>query len=121
LQQFSDWHELWQDHGFAVMYRSVLNQLEIPKHVIGYPDGERRLTNLLHLGELLHKESRQNEEGIRGLLHWLAQKRKESKNGKSKSEEEQLRLESDEALVKIVTMHKSKGLQYPVVFCPFLW
>src|SRR5699024_4513705 len=76
---------------------------------------------LLHLGELLHEESRSRGLGIRGLLYWLAQKREKSKRGKSKREEEQMRLESDEDLVKIVTMHKSKGLQYPVVFCPFLW
>ena len=37
------------------------------------------------------------------------------------SEDAELRLEDDEALVKIVTVHKSKGLQYPVVFVPFLW
>jgi exodeoxyribonuclease V beta subunit len=76
------------------------------------------LTNILHLGELLQEESRQHKEGTRGLLKWLARKRDEE-NGKQ--DEEQLRLESDEELVKIVTMHRSKGLEYPIVFCPFLW
>src|SRR5699024_1523984 len=106
LRQFAKWHELWQDRGFAAMYRSVLKGLAIAEHLINYSDGERRLTNVLHLGELLHKESHRREEGIRGLLYWLAQKREESKNSKGKSEEEQMRLESDEDLVKIVTMHK---------------
>src|SRR5699024_10050353 len=116
IQQFSDWNERWQAHGFAEMYRSVFKELAIAKHLIDFPDGERRLTNFLHLGELLHAESRRRGLGIRGLLYWLAQKRQKSKRGKSKREEEQMRLESDEDLVKIVTMHKSKGLQYPVVF-----
>lgn len=119
MQQFADWHKKWQEEGFASMFRSLLGELEVADHLIQYPNGERRLTNLLHLGELLQEESKHHKEGTRSLLHWLARKRQE--NASSKSEEEQLRLESDEELVKIVTMHKSKGLQYPVVFCPFLW
>jgi len=119
LQQFSDWHRMWADKGFSTMYRSMLKKLNIQEYVIAYTDGERRLTNLLHLGELLEEESRKHAEGTRSLLQWLARKRQDT--SKNKSDEEQMRLESDEALVKIVTMHKSKGLQYPIVFCPFLW
>ncbi len=55
---------------------------------------------------------------MEGLIDWLAAHRQ---NGETAPEEAQLRLESDENLVKIATIHKSKGLQYPVVFCPFLW
>ncbi|SHE32580.1 DNA helicase/exodeoxyribonuclease V, beta subunit [Fodinibius roseus] len=116
LSQFSGWHRTWQEQGFAAMFQSLLDELEVAEHLIRYPDGERRLTNIRHLGELLQKESR---EGARSLLHWLARKRRE--NGSSTRDEEQVRLESDEELLKIVTMHKSKGLQYPIVFCPFLW
>ncbi len=119
LEQFAEWHGQWQDQGFAPMFRSLMAELDVAEHVIGYPNGERRLTNLLHLGELLQEESRHHKEGTRSLLQWLARKRQE--NNSSKRDEEQLRLESDEELVKIVTMHKSKGLQYPIVFCPFLW
>jgi exodeoxyribonuclease V beta subunit len=119
LQQFGDWHKMWQEQGFAAMFRSLMNQLNIAEHVIKYPDGERRLTNLLHLGELLQEESQHQREGARSLLHWLARKRQDS--NKNKRDEEQMRLESDEELVKIITMHKSKGLEYPIVFCPFLW
>ena len=118
LQQFSEWHHIWQDEGFAAMYRSLLTGLDIKEHVVSLTRGERRLTNLLHLGELLHEESQQHREGTRGLLQWLGRKRRDDTAG---GEEEQLRLESDEALVKVVTMHKSKGLEYPIVFCPFLW
>ena len=119
LQQFSDWHKMWIEKGFSAMYRSLLKTLGVQEHVIKYNDGERRLTNLLHLGELLEEEYRNQREGIRSLLHWLARKRQDTTN--NIRDEEQMRLESDEALVKVVTMHKSKGLQYPIVFCPFLW
>ncbi len=118
LDQFDQWHQRWQDKGFAAMFRSVLQQASIAEHLMKYQDGERRLTNLLHLGELLQEEAQQHHEGARGLLKWLTRKRKEDD---VQQDEEQLRLESDEELVKIVTMHRSKGLEYPIVFCPYLW
>lgn len=118
LEQFSEWHRLWQLRGFSAMFRAVLRDASIAEHLMKFNDGERRLTNLLHLGELMQEEAQQHKEGTRGLLKWLAHKREEE-NGQQ--DEEQLRLESDEELVKIVTMHRSKGLEYPIVFCPFLW
>jgi exodeoxyribonuclease V beta subunit len=117
-QEFADWHEQWQQQGFAPMFRSVIAELNISEELIQYTNGERRLTNVRHLGELLQDEAQRQQEGPRSLLHWLARKRTDISK---KSDEEQLRLESDEDLVKVVTMHKSKGLQYPIVFCPFLW
>ena len=51
------------------------------------------------------------------MLRWLQTQRAEG----STDDAAQLRLESDRNLVQIVTIHKSKGLEYPVVFCPFLW
>ncbi len=119
LDQFAEWHKKWRDQGFAAMFRSLINEADIADHVIRYGDGERRLTNLLHLGELLQEEARHHKKGMQGILKWLARKRQEDTG--SNREEEQLRLESDEDLVKIVTMHRSKGLEYPIVFCPFLW
>ena len=118
LDRFSKWHRQWQQQGFATMFRSVLKEAEISEQLMTYSDGERRVTNVLHLGELLQAEARQQKEGIRGLFKWLARKRKE---GDAKQDEEQLRLESDQELIKIVTLHRSKGLEYSVVFCPFLW
>ncbi len=118
LDQFAEWHKKWLQQGFSAMFRSVLKEEKVAEHLIKYPNGERRLTNLLHLGELLQAESQHQKEGARELLKWLARKRKEEDE---KLDEEQLRLESDRELVKIVTMHRSKGLEYPIVFCPFLW
>jgi len=76
------------------------------------------LTNLVHLSELLQQKEKGGKTGTRSLLQWLARKRNEDRKDQ---EEEQLRLESDENLVRVVTMHRSKGLEYPIVFCPFLW
>ncbi len=118
ISAFRRYGELWLSRGFASMFRDVMTENRILERLAAMPDGERRATNMLHLAELLHKASLEQGRGMRGLLRWLADKRGSRFAG---SDEYQLRLESDERAVKIVTVHRSKGLQYPVVFCPFMW
>jgi exodeoxyribonuclease V beta subunit len=85
----------------------------------GQSDGERRLTNVLHLAELLQAASSQID-GEQALIRWLAQQMDEVQSGSTSGGEEQtVRLESDEDLVKVITIHASKGLEYPVVCLPF--
>ncbi|MGA7800974.1 MAG: 3'-5' exonuclease, partial [Gammaproteobacteria bacterium] len=118
LERFHRYRELWVQHGFVRMFRQLLSEEQVATRLLRYPDGERRLTNLFHLAELLHANGRRQRSGMEGLLTWLADRRRADSGAE---EETQLRLESDENLVKIVTIHGSKGLQYPIVFCPFLW
>ncbi len=116
IQAFSDHRQRWLKDGVARMLRDLLAQEQVSQRMLARPDGERRLTNLRHLAECLHEASR--EHGTpEALLRWLRQRREE--NGAE--EAGQLRLESDRNLVQIVTIHRSKGLEYPIVFCPFLW
>ncbi|MDM8558351.1 exodeoxyribonuclease V subunit beta [Candidatus Parabeggiatoa sp. HSG14] len=118
LNRFQHYHFLWQNVGFIQMYRALLLQEKVPTLILSYPDGERRLTNVLHAAEVLQQVAVQQKLGMSGLCQWLSQQRhSEGAN----AEEQQLRLESDEKRVKIVTIHKSKGLEYPIVFCPFVW
>lgn len=118
LQRFRNYHRQWQEAGFMRMMRSLLRIEDIRSRLLSQPDGERRLTNVLHLAEVLHRESLERNRGMRGLIRWLAEMRDP---GKTRSDEHQLRLESDARAVRVVTIHKSKGLEYPVVFCPFVW
>lgn len=118
-RRFTDWHDQWKDKGFSTMFRSVMQQAHIAEHLVGFSDGERRLTNIRHLRELLQQEANEHNKGMKGLVKWLARKRQTDLG--DTPDEEQLRLESDEALVKIMTIHSSKGLEFPVVFCPFIW
>lgn len=118
LEQFGDWHAMWEDHGFASMFRSVMQQQHVAEKVVRLKGGERMLTNLNHLGELIGQEEQNTKAGMHMLLKWVLKKRNEQQKD---IEEEQLRLESDENLVSVVTMHHSKGLEYPIVYCPFLW
>ena len=112
------YYELWDQGGFIRMFRQLLALEQIQERLLGLVDGERRLTNVLHLAEILHRQATEKNTGMTGLLRWLAQQRDALTH---RLEEHQLRLESDEKAVKIVTIHKSKGLEYKVVFCPFSW
>ncbi len=116
LQRFADYRDLWLRQGVGVMYRKFLSDEKVSARMLRRDDGERRLTNLLHLGEQIHQAAATHESPD-ALLRWLATKRRDG----AADEVAQLRLESDRNLVKIVTIHKAKGLEFPIVFCPFLW
>jgi exodeoxyribonuclease V beta subunit len=118
LVKFRDYHDLWQERGFIRMLRSFLQGEKVLTRLITFSDGERRNTNLLHLMEVLHQASAERKLNMTGLLKWLSEQRDPDA---PRLEEHQLRLESDENAVNLVTIHKSKGLEYPIVFCPFSW
>ena len=107
-------HELWQQNGFMVMFQSMLQRFGIARRLTQELRAERALTNLLHLAELLQQNAR-SHPGMEPLLLWFAEQCRECRE-----QDAEIRLESDERLVKIVTVHSSKGLQYPIVFCPYL-
>jgi exodeoxyribonuclease V beta subunit len=115
FERFNDWHEDWQRRGFAFMLWRWMAQSQVAARLLALEDGERRLTNLLHLAELLQSEV--GRDSPTGVLKTLASRRAES----SSEEDAMLRLESDRNLVQIVTIHRAKGLQYGIVFCPFLF
>ncbi len=118
VQQLRTAHNHWQRQGVMAMLHRLFQQEGITARLTAQPEGERRLTNLLHLSELLHEEERQRP-GMERLLRWLTRQRQEAD---SDSDETRLmRLESDEALIRISTQHTAKGLEYPVVFLPFPW
>ncbi|MEY4591491.1 MAG: exodeoxyribonuclease beta chain RecB [Pseudomonadota bacterium] len=119
LLRFQQGQQRWLRQGLAVTVHRLLAEWEISSRLLGLPDGERKLTNILHLIELLHEhEQSGGKVDPSALLRWLGQQRAEPY---AAGEAAQLRLESDEKLVRIVTIHRSKGLEYPVVFCPFIW
>ncbi|MDO9073024.1 MAG: exodeoxyribonuclease V subunit beta [Rubrivivax sp.] len=116
VTRFAGYRELWLQRGVGVMLRSLMGQECVHRRLLARADGERRLTNLLHLSEMLHQASEQHGSPEL-LLRWLQTQRRDG----STDDAAQLRLESDRNLVQIITIHKSKGLEFPVVFCPFLW
>jgi exodeoxyribonuclease V beta subunit len=115
---FRKYLEVWKMDGFIRMFRLFLTREKIRERVLSFPDGERRLTNILHIEELLQTVSAKRRFGISGLVKWLSEQRDPKT---PRQEAHQLRLESDAHAVKIATIHKSKGLEYDTVFCPFAW
>lgn len=117
LEQLYTCHEIWAKQGIMAMVMQWLHSRQLPNLWLTLADGERRLTNMMHLAELLQHSSTE-VQGMQGLLTWFTQQVMQSQDN---GEQKQLRLESDANLVQIVTIHKSKGLEYPVVFLPFNW
>lgn len=119
LNHLEAWRQLWVHKGFVVMKEQLFQDLDVHGRLLQRPDGERRLTNLQQLCEMLHQAEHDHRLSPEGLLHWLRNER--SHKDEIDYQRRELRLESDEDAVQILTMHGSKGLQYEVVFCPFLW
>jgi len=118
LEKFKVYHELWaRKQGFMIMASTLIALEKVRSRLLAYQDGERRVTNLLHCLEVLHQAAMENNLGIDGLVKWFTRQINEN----PEKEEYQIRLETDEKAVKLVTIHKSKGLEYPIVFCPFCW
>ena len=121
-ERFRSIQDVWATRGFMPAYRRLLRELGTEPRLLSYVDGERRVTNLLHLGDLLHAASRRERLGLSGIVRWLgAMRATPHAKGHLEGEAAELRLESDARAVKLLTIHKSKGLEYPVVYCPFLW
>jgi exodeoxyribonuclease V beta subunit len=122
VRQFQALHEQWTQRSFVAAFRALLDAQRVPQRLLGFLDGERRLTNVLHLMELLHTAGTEERRGPQALVRWLHQMRTDAgARAELAGEAAQIRLESDAAAVKLTTIHKSKGLQYPIVYCPYLW
>jgi len=113
-QQALDWRERWQRGGPLALIGDL--GAAQGQRLLALADGERRLTNYLQLAELL-QEADARALGPHGLVDWLARR---TANADDSDEAQQLRLESDARRVQIVTLHKSKGLEYPLVFLPYI-
>ena len=115
IERFMGYQQQWQKQGVLPMLRSFLMDFGVPGRLLQRADGERRLTDILHLAELLQQDSLQLD-GEHALVHHFTQILRAADE---EDEHRTLRLESDAGLVKVITVHKSKGLEYPLVFLPF--
>ncbi|WP_028455372.1 exodeoxyribonuclease V subunit beta [Chitinilyticum litopenaei] len=113
LERFRLYHQLWQAQGVLPMLTRLIADFALPARLLPLPGGERMLTNVLHLAELLQSAA-ETLDGEHALLRWL----QEQRASESSNDAHILRLESDAELVQVITIHKSKGLEYPLVFLP---
>ena len=114
VAQFQRYREIWRSQGVLPMVRHMLQDFGVVPRLLAQ-GGERQLTDLLHLSELLQQASTRLE-GEHALVRYL-QEQRDAPEGEREARRQ--RLESDDARVRVVTVHKSKGLEYPLVFLPF--
>ncbi|MBS0213937.1 MAG: UvrD-helicase domain-containing protein [Proteobacteria bacterium] len=114
MQVFARWRKLWQSQGVLALVQAILASRGAPGAATG---DQRRATDLRHLGELLQVQSA-DCEGPQALLAWLADQRAGGAGEGDAGESRQLRIDSDDPRVQVMTLHAAKGLEFPVVFLP---
>ncbi|MDF7671262.1 exodeoxyribonuclease V subunit beta [Orbaceae bacterium ESL0721] len=116
IEEFKQYQATWLRYGILVMLRRMMQKRGLAENILAHDEGERILTNFMHLGELL-QEAAYQLDSPNALVRWLT---KQIKQPDPNQDNHELRLESDENLVKIITIHKAKGLEYPLVWLPFI-
>ncbi|MBV7387373.1 exodeoxyribonuclease V subunit beta [Pasteurellaceae bacterium TAE3-ERU1] len=116
VEQLLNWQQMWFNQGVLPMIHAILQHGQVAQTILAHADGERAMTDILHLSELLQTQMNQQPNAY-ALLTWFEQQiALKGAGGEALS----LRLESEQDLVKIVTIHGSKGLEYGVVWLPFV-
>ncbi|MEM6326920.1 MAG: UvrD-helicase domain-containing protein, partial [Bacteroidota bacterium] len=116
--RFREYRTWWRRGGIFGMWTALADREGVWDEMRRYRDAERRVTNLRHVLELLHEAESAAERSVDELLLWVRARKDHTFSESSRVE---MRLESDARAVQLVTMHNSKGLEYPIVFAPYLW
>jgi exodeoxyribonuclease V beta subunit len=114
------WAGVLRTRGVASVLEAVTHEENLPARVLSCPGGERTLTDLRHIGQLLHVEAVAGQLGVTALSAWLGRRIAEAADDTA-DEDRTRRLESDAEAVQVLTIYASKGLEFPVVYCPYLW
>jgi exodeoxyribonuclease V beta subunit len=114
------WAGILRGRGVAALLDSILASEAVPRRLLGQTGGERKLTDLGHVGRLLHTAATEQQLGVSSLLSWLRQRIADADRD-SADEDRALRLDSDAEAVQVLTIHRSKGLEFPIVYHPFAW
>jgi exodeoxyribonuclease V beta subunit len=122
MVQFRRYQAIWFERGFTPAFRAFLQEADRLSQLLCVSGGERQVTNILHLAELIQGATLESRLGPQGLIYWINAMRHDAMvRADMFGDDSEQRLESDSEAVRLVTIHGAKGLEYPVVFCPFLW
>ncbi len=118
-RRLHEWARVLRQRGVASLMETVTLVEGLPARVLACVGGERRLTDLRHVGQLLHGAAVAEGLGTTALTAWLRRRIAEARD--EPDEDRSRRLESDADAVQVLTIHRSKGLEFPVVYLPFAW
>jgi exodeoxyribonuclease V beta subunit len=114
------WAAVLRDRGLATLYETVCSERGVPARILARENGDRFMTDLRHVAQLLHEAAVSEGVGATATANWLGRRINEAERA-VESEDRTRRLESDADAVQVITIHRSKGLEFPVVLCPYTW
>jgi exodeoxyribonuclease V beta subunit len=119
-QRLYEWGHTLHERGLAALTHQIFTTGQVAARLLKELGGERHLTDLEQIAELLHSAASPEQLGITALNGWLRARIAAADRDRS-NEELTRRLDSDADAVQVLTIHSSKGLEFPIVYCPFLW
>ncbi|MBQ2268191.1 MAG: UvrD-helicase domain-containing protein [Succinivibrio sp.] len=122
IRLLHDCYLKWEKHGFISAFTHYLQSHDGIKSMLDTEGGERALSNYYQIAELIQSIDAK-VIGPQAQLIWFKSVALESDSKKACFSEDETKkhLESEQELIKIYTVHMSKGLQYPIVFLPYFY
>lgn len=112
---FAEWRDLWTKKSILYLIQNILNTESTRERIVGLDQGDRVLTNILQIAELLDEYEQHKGASTLAVSQYLKLKRQRAKR-RDEDEEDEVRLDTDDELIKIMTVFRSKGLEFPIVF-----